>query len=163
MATRKIGREFLGASWAHACRGVALGEVLVDTPTLLVRALAAPQLLAMKLCAWRDDVDIGDALVARQWVADAARAGIVWTTVAPPTRSDPIAIAVGAGVVELLAARAGHEPPPWTTLVPGAPHPVFLVRAGETMPRLRRACEIDGPEPLRRRRLLAPADFLTAA
>lgn len=41
--------------------GLALGDVLIDEPTLLVRALAPHQLLAMKLSAWRDDVDIDDA------------------------------------------------------------------------------------------------------
>lgn len=41
--------------------GLALGDVLVDEPALLVRALAPHQLLAMKLSAWRDDVDIDDA------------------------------------------------------------------------------------------------------
>jgi hypothetical protein len=37
------------------------------------------------------------------------------------------------------------------------------VAAAETLPRLRRLCEEEGPEPLRRRGLLAPPDFLTAA
>jgi len=37
------------------------GKTLLETPSLLVRALAPEQLLAMKLCAWRDDVDIADA------------------------------------------------------------------------------------------------------
>ena len=41
--------------------GLSLGEVILDSPTLLVRAVAARQLLAMKLSAWRDDVDIEDA------------------------------------------------------------------------------------------------------
>lgn len=41
--------------------GLALGEVLIDEPALMVRALAPHQLLAMKLSAWRDDVDIEDA------------------------------------------------------------------------------------------------------
>ena len=41
--------------------GLALGDVLIDEPALLVRALAPHQLLAMKLSAWRDDVDIEDA------------------------------------------------------------------------------------------------------
>ena len=41
--------------------GLALGDVLLDEPALLVRALAPHQLLAMKLSAWRDDVDIEDA------------------------------------------------------------------------------------------------------
>jgi hypothetical protein len=41
--------------------GLAPGAVLLDTPALLVRALAPQQLLAMKLSAWRDDLDIADA------------------------------------------------------------------------------------------------------
>jgi len=41
--------------------GLALGEVVLDEPGLLVRALAPCQLAAMKLSAWRDDVDIEDA------------------------------------------------------------------------------------------------------
>lgn len=41
--------------------GLSLGEVVLERPTLVVRALAPHQLLAMKLSAWRDDVDIEDA------------------------------------------------------------------------------------------------------
>ncbi|MDP9119817.1 MAG: DUF6036 family nucleotidyltransferase [Acidobacteriota bacterium] len=41
--------------------GLLPGQVLLDRTALLVRALAPQQLLAMKLCAWRDDVDIADA------------------------------------------------------------------------------------------------------
>lgn len=41
--------------------GIARGEVVFQTPALVVRALAPPQLLAMKLGAWRDDLDIEDA------------------------------------------------------------------------------------------------------
>jgi hypothetical protein len=43
--------------------GVLPGEVLLDHPALLIRALAPQQLLAMKLSAWRDDVDIADARI----------------------------------------------------------------------------------------------------
>ncbi|HVT17889.1 MAG TPA: DUF6036 family nucleotidyltransferase [Thermoanaerobaculia bacterium] len=43
--------------------GVLPGKVLLDRPALLIRALAPQQLLAMKLSAWRDDVDIADARV----------------------------------------------------------------------------------------------------
>ena len=41
--------------------GVARGEVVFQTAALVVRTLAPPQLLAMKLAAWRDDLDIDDA------------------------------------------------------------------------------------------------------
>jgi hypothetical protein len=42
-------------------QGLAPGELLFSAPGLLVRSVATPQLLAMKLCAWRDDLDVGDA------------------------------------------------------------------------------------------------------
>lgn len=41
--------------------GLSLGEVVFRSPQLLVRTAAPAQLLAMKLSAWRDDVDIADA------------------------------------------------------------------------------------------------------
>ncbi len=41
--------------------GISLGHVVLDRPSLVVRTLAPQQLLAMKLSAWRDDVDIEDA------------------------------------------------------------------------------------------------------
>jgi hypothetical protein len=41
--------------------GFAPGDVLHQSRGITVRAPAAQQLLAMKLCAWRDDVDIEDA------------------------------------------------------------------------------------------------------
>jgi hypothetical protein len=105
----------------------------------------------------------GDALFARQWVADAARAQVAWDRIAAPVGLDPSGMAVAAGIVEMLAERAGHVPPSWTASVPPAPEPVFLVRAARSMPRLRQSCEENGPLGLRRRRILAPADFLTAA
>lgn len=44
--------------YAH---GVSPGAVLLDTPALRVRAVSVEQLLAMKLSAWRDDLDVEDA------------------------------------------------------------------------------------------------------
>lgn len=41
--------------------GLSPGPVLLDTPTLRVRTLSSAQLLAMKLSAWRDDLDVEDA------------------------------------------------------------------------------------------------------
>jgi hypothetical protein len=104
-----------------------------------------------------------DALRARQWVADSARAGFDWVGVAEPSGLDPLGLAVAAAVVEMMAGRHGKSPAPWTSGVPAAPSPMYLVRAAESLPRLRRLCEEEGPEPLRRRGLLAPPDFLTAA
>ena len=104
-----------------------------------------------------------DALVARQWVADAGRESVVWTDVPRPIGWTPLELAVAAGVLELLASRTDQIPPSWTAAVREAPAPVYLVRAAETMPRLRRLCETEGPESLRWRRIYAPPEFLTFA
>jgi hypothetical protein len=104
-----------------------------------------------------------DALTARQWLAEAERSGFTWSEIPPLSGLDPTASALAAGVIELLASRAGETPPAWTAKIPPAPKRIFLVRAAETMPRLRALCEREGPEPLRRRGLLAPPEFLTVA
>lgn len=104
-----------------------------------------------------------DALTARQWVADSLRQGVIWTSMPQPTDLDAMEMGVAAGVVELLASRAGQAPPSWATTVQASPTPVYLVKAARTMPRLRRLCEEEGPEPLRRRGILAPPEFLKVA
>jgi hypothetical protein len=104
-----------------------------------------------------------DPLNARQWVADATREGFDWSHVAEPHDLGPAGQAVAAAVVEMMAERSGSRPAAWTSAVPAAPERLFLVQAAEVLPRLRRLCEEEGPEPLRRRGLLAPPGFLTAA
>lgn len=42
-------------------QGLSLGEVVFEDERLRVRTAAVEQLLAMKLSAWRDDVDVADA------------------------------------------------------------------------------------------------------
>jgi hypothetical protein len=104
-----------------------------------------------------------NALTARQWVADAAREAVIWTDVPRPLGWSAQELAVAAGVVEIFASRSHQAPPPWTATVGCAPEPLYLVRAAETMPRLRLSCETEGPQPLRVRRIYAPPDFMTAA
>ena len=104
-----------------------------------------------------------DALRARQWTADALRARLIWTHTPRPVGWGALELSVAAGVVELFASRSRQAPPSWTATVGAAPEPLYLVRAAEVMPRLRRSCETDGPEPLRVRQIYAPPDFLTAA
>ncbi|HSN88002.1 MAG TPA: hypothetical protein VL025_14690 [Thermoanaerobaculia bacterium] len=104
-----------------------------------------------------------DTLTARQWIADAERSGFVWASVPAPKGLDATASALAAGLAELLASRAGQAPPAWTATVPAAPERVVLVRSAASMPRLRESCVWVGPEPIRRRGLMAPPDFLTIA
>lgn len=59
--------------------GFLPGSILFAKPSLLVRALAPEQLLAMKLSAWRDDVDIEDARLLLSKIAGNRQA--VWGVV----------------------------------------------------------------------------------
>ena len=104
-----------------------------------------------------------DTLAARQWVADSVRCQFAWNSVPRPAGLDVSELAVAAAMAELLAERAGQTPPAWVTKVGAAASPIWLVQAARTMPRLRRLCELDGPEPLRRRGILVPPEFLTFA
>src|ERR1041384_1189284 len=56
----------------------------------------------------------GDLLTARQCVIDARRENVVWAYVEQPHDLDEQQLPVAAGVVELLASRAGQQPPTWT-------------------------------------------------
>jgi hypothetical protein len=56
-----LPKDWLNDGAKGYAHGLAAGEILLKDPWLLVRALAPEQLLAMKLSAWRDDVDIEDA------------------------------------------------------------------------------------------------------
>jgi hypothetical protein len=103
----------------------------------------------------------GDLLAARQWVADAHRARISWETLPKPTGLDEREITVAAGLAELLAARAGAAPPPWAATIGANHEPVFLDPGLQDMPRTLAHAKAEGPEPFRRRNLIASADFLT--
>jgi len=65
--------------------GVSAGEVLVSVPGLTARAPSVAQLLAMKLSAWRDDVDIADARRLLQELLAATGIGreALWENVEP--------------------------------------------------------------------------------
>src|SRR5262245_42420347 len=78
-----------------------------------------------------------DTLRARQWVADAERALFDWSRVAEPHGLDGLGLAVAASVVEMMAERRGLPSPAWTSAVRPAPQRVFLVKAAESLPRLR--------------------------
>ncbi len=62
-------------------QGVSRGPVLLETPSLVVRTLAPAQLLAMKLCAWRDDLDVSDARLLLSKIP--GDRDLVWLAVAP--------------------------------------------------------------------------------
>jgi hypothetical protein len=104
-----------------------------------------------------------DALAVREWVQDARREGLVLSELPPPVGLDEVEQALAASAVELLARQWSQEPPSWSKDVGPSPVPVFLVAAAERMPRLRRLCELEGPEQLRKRGFYAPPEFLAFA
>ncbi len=104
-----------------------------------------------------------DALAARDWVAEATRARLRWAELPLPAGLSQDELALAAGVVELLAARARQTPPAWTGSVGASSRAIYLVRAALSMPRLKALCESEGPESLRRRGFFAPPEFLTVA
>ena len=104
-----------------------------------------------------------DALTARQWVTDSLRMEMNWSLVPLPRALDALEASVAAGLAEMLASRVGQAAPGWAHSIQATTKPVWLVKAASTMPRLRQLCEEEGPEPLRRRGILAPPDFLRVA
>ena len=102
----------------------------------------------------------GDLLAARQWVADSQRVRIAWERFEKPAGLDEREMIVAAGLAELLAGRAGIPAPPWTTSVGPQDGPLVLDPGLERMPRSFEQAKRNGPEPLRRRNMIASPDFL---
>ena|SRR5687768_11683082 len=105
----------------------------------------------------------GDLLTARQWVADAYRAHVQWEHLPRPVDLTECEMSVAAGIVELLASRAGGTPPPWTNTIGAVREQLVLDPGLEEMPRSFAVAKIAAPEPLRRRNLVALPDFLDVA
>jgi hypothetical protein len=80
-----------------------------------------------------------------------------------PTTKDTQVLGTAAALVELLALRCGQAAPTWTSDIGKVPRPTFLVAAASRMDNLRRLCETESPEPLKKRDLFAPPDYLTFA
>jgi hypothetical protein len=57
----ELPEDWLNEGAKGYLHGLTIGESVFESAALTVKAVAVPQLLAMKLSAWRDDVDIGDA------------------------------------------------------------------------------------------------------
>jgi hypothetical protein len=117
----------------------------------------------MELRILIDAILAGDLLAARQWVADAKREQLKWGTLPYPRELAGRQVTVAAGVVELLARRAGETPPAWTDSIGPEREPIVLDPGLEQMPRSFARAKTTGPEPLRKRNLLALPDFLDVA
>ena len=104
----------------------------------------------------------GRPLDARQWVADAKRAGVRFDRIAKPQLCDSIELALAAGITELLASREHQAAPSWTSEIGQLPEPFYIGKLAE-MPRSAEDARCNGPEPLRRRNVFASPNFLSIA
>lgn len=104
-----------------------------------------------------------ESLLLRSLAQDLLRESPRMTECQPPRTTDPRVLSAAAALVELFALRLRQEPPDWTREVGPLPESFFLVAEAAKMKRLRVLCETESPEPLRKRRLYAPPNFLEFA
>ena len=104
-----------------------------------------------------------DALRLRSLAQELLRTPAQLNALPRPQTDDLRLLALAAGLAELLAFRAGQPPPAWADEIGGSPEPIFLLAAALRMWRLRELCQNESPEPLRKRSLYAPPDFLSFA
>jgi hypothetical protein len=86
-ASRVACRLNLPADWLNdGAKGfihnLAIGETVFEAEALVVRALAPEQLLAMKVSAWRGEVDINDAALLLGKLPAGSKEQL-WATVEP--------------------------------------------------------------------------------
>jgi hypothetical protein len=104
-----------------------------------------------------------DSLRLRNLVQDMTRAKMDWSALPRPQSKDARLLAIAASLAELLATRQNQMPPSWTKEIGALHEPFYLLRSAETMKRLRVLCETQAPEPMRKRHLYAPPNFLEFA
>lgn len=104
-----------------------------------------------------------DALSLRGLTQDLLRESPQLKDFPRPMDVDFKTLAAAAALIELFAERLHQEPPAWTRDIGALPEPIYLVRAAATMKRLRTLCELQAPEPLRKRGFYAPPNFLESA
>lgn len=102
-------------------------------------------------------------LLPRAFAQELVRSSPRLSDVPRPHSTDARVLATAAGLLQLIAHRIGQAAPAWTMEIGPLPEPFYLVQAAARMKRLRLLCETESPEPLRKRRLLAPPSFLEFA
>ena len=101
-----------------------------------------------------------DSLQARSLTQEFFREKAKLVDIPKPRVADEQVIIMSAALLELFASRMKQEAPSWTAEVGPLSEPIFLLKAAETMKRLRQLCETEAPEPLKKRRLFAPPNYL---
>lgn len=104
-----------------------------------------------------------DSLLTRALVQDFLRSQPVLAEIPQPETIDPASLAIAASLLELFALRMHQPAPTWTRQIGPVEKPIYLLKAAAHMRRLRELCHDAAPEPLRRRQLYAPPDYLAFA
>jgi hypothetical protein len=104
-----------------------------------------------------------DSLRLRSLVQDMVRSETDWNSLPRPKTKDVRLLVIAASLTELLAIRQNQTPPAWTKDIGALNEPFYMLRSAENMKRLRVLCETQSPEPMRKRRLYAPPNFLDFA
>lgn len=104
-----------------------------------------------------------DSLATRALVQEFLRNQPVLADIPRPETDNPILLVVAAALLELFSLRTQQPAPEWTQHVGAAEQPLYLLKSAAHMRRLRDLCLNAAPEPLRRRRLYAPPDYLAFA
>jgi hypothetical protein len=105
----------------------------------------------------------GDSLQTRSLAQEFFREAPHLPDIPKPTLDDKQLLAATASLLELFAERTHQLAPAWTAEVGPLAEPVFLLKAATTMKRLRRLCETESPEPLKKRGFYAPPNYLEFA
>ena len=104
-----------------------------------------------------------DSLLVRALVQEFLGSQPTLADISRPEIDDPVLLAVTAALLELFALRQQQSAPAWTRQVGPVEQPRYLLKAATHMRRLRDLCHDAAPEPLRRRLLYAPPDYLAFA
>jgi hypothetical protein len=103
-----------------------------------------------------------ESLMLRELTLEFLSQNATFEYIPQPNFSDPVQLAIAAGLLELFATRRGQTAPDWVKEF-SSPIPFFLVEAALRMPRLRELCETQAPPELLKRSLFAPPNFLEFA
>lgn len=121
----------------------------------IYQAIPIKQIASMLLA--RDDFHL------RLYVQALLREEPHFAAMPQPDTNDLRILSVAAALVELLAQRARQEPPTWTAAVGALPEPFFVMEWAERPGFTRDLCLNESPEPLKRRNIFAPPNFLEMA
>jgi hypothetical protein len=93
----------------------------------------------------------GEGLTARSLVQDLFSERPRLADISRSPVDDERILAASASLLELFASRWGQDAPVWTKDISSLAEPTYLLKSINTMKRLRKLCEQESPESLRKR------------